>query len=125
VDERDDWQEDFMVDVGATPSVFRAAPGYLHESPAANFTATLLLVLGGTGVFAGGVLLATAAGVGEEARSEILTPGAVTLGVGAGMLVAGAVLGYLTRGEKRPSATTQWTPSQTIGRANASSIGMR
>jgi hypothetical protein len=93
------------VQVGQSPSYVRHTMGAIDGMPGLEGGGLLLSVLGGAGLIAGGILFAAAP---KHSTSE--TTGKTTLGVGAGLLVAGVVMAIVGRPKIRPGASIQWTP---------------
>lgn len=100
-----------FVRVGPRPSVVRHALGAQEAYPGRLVGGIVLVGLGTAGVLAGAMLASF--GEVESAGPEPLDlgpAGFATLGVGAALTTAGALLLGWSRPTVRPGATTQWTP---------------
>ena len=109
------------VQVGQSSSYLRHTMGKVESMAALEGTGLLFGTLGGAGLLSGGILFAAA-----PKRSNTETTGKTTMGVGAGLLVAGVIMAIVGRTKIQPGASIQWTPEtpnrQSDSRATASTV---
>jgi hypothetical protein len=99
-----------FVDVTETPSFVRHALGHQTSALGGLISGIMLGGVGFTLALAGG-LLAAFHDASDPRRENLGLIGGSLGGVGLVMSVVGIVLGYSSRPELRPGATTQWAPS--------------
>ena len=107
--ETDTGTSDVVVQLDHGSKVVRHTLGRVNEgSEAANFTAIMLAVLGGTSLFIGSLVLATADDGPPSKVENKERAGAALVAGGGGAVVLSIPLFLLGRGTRQPGATTEF-----------------
>lgn len=105
-----------FVSVGRRPSVARHALGFQETHISGVIGGLVLGLVGLGGALAGGMLLGFSGMQDDRSadRTDFVTTGGITLGVGLGLIATSLWIGLRSRPEHQPGATTQWTPDDAV-----------